>query len=96
MGWRTAFGFSKRPFIGDQTTARLAVEHPQGFNYAPIAAGGPQGVAFTRSPGPYNRPTMAAPNLHLSDPTVTGNPAGSLGVTPLVEDGETIYGSRQF
>lgn len=40
MGWRTAFGFSKRPFIGDQTTARLAVEHPQGFNMHPSPQGG--------------------------------------------------------
>lgn len=74
--------FVKRPFVGDQTTAREAYQQSQGYARAgytgnggfhtlrTIAATQPAGIA----PGPTHK---------VNDPTVTGNNAGVIGVHQL-------------
>lgn len=74
-----------RPFVGDQTTARLAFQPYQG-----LAASGINGDAgFTV----YNSPKVLSPaNVAIgpthkrSDPTATGNPNWNLDLQPLSDN----------
>lgn len=79
----------KRPFVGDQTTARLALERNQGLAYSGINGNGGQGVR--RSLNACNPATVAVgPTLRPFDPTITGNPADTLGMQSLTDNTSNI------
>lgn len=90
------FRYDKRPFVGDDTTARLAYVKP--FDYPLASATGPQGVNVKSNLNPFFHPSVAGQGLVFNDPTVTGNPSTTLSVMPLSQTPEQQNGaaSRQF
>jgi hypothetical protein len=73
---------TKRPFVGDQTTARLALAQSQGYTFAGINGG----AGFTvkgQVAATYPMGITPNPTAQLNDPTVTGNPNHNLDLDPL-------------
>lgn len=81
--------FVKRPFVGDQTTARLAFEQYQGYSYTGIVGNGGQMVKGTVNA--INPATIVpGPSIKPLDASVTGNPARGMVVQPLIDDGRSF------
>lgn len=77
--------FIKRPFVGDQTTARDAFQQYQGYAFSGVNGNGGQGVRrsmFATSPAGI----APGPTHKLNDPSATGNDAYSIGVQPLTDN----------
>lgn len=76
--------FIMRPFVGDQTTGRLAYQKPVGYAYSGINGNGGQGVRRSMAataPGAIT----PGPTHKLNDPSVTGNDSGTFGVQELTD-----------
>lgn len=68
--------FVKRPFVGDQTTARLAFEQYNGYSFTGIVGNGGQMVK--RSLNAINPAGITpGPTIKPLDASVTGNPNSS-------------------
>lgn len=64
--------FIKRPFVGDQTTGRLAYQQSQSYAYAGV--NGDAGFTVRRTIAPMQAAGIAVGPTHkLNDPSVTGN-----------------------
>lgn len=88
--------YIKRPFVGDQTTGRLAFQQYNGYAYA--AYNGNGGFTVASSFRALNPGTITPGNtLKLNDPTVTSNNSVNLKVLPLSDDDTvTVSGLRNF
>jgi len=86
--------FIKRPFVGDQTTARLSFQQYNGYAYAGIVGNGGQMVKGTVNA--INPASITpGPSIKPLDASVTGNPAQSPTLAPLSGDDPTAS-ARQF
>lgn len=86
--------FVKRPFVGEQTTARDAYLGYQSYAFAGMNGNGGQTVRRTIAP---MQPAGIVPGntLKLNDPTATGNVARNVVVQPLSEmDGPVAQGPQ--
>lgn len=80
--------YVKRPFIGDQTTARLALEPYNGLSH--VAYSGIGGHNFHSSPKALLPTTYSLPFVKLSDPSAMGLSNSAYGLNPLTEDTRNI------
>lgn len=73
---------SKRPIVGEQTTARLALSQSQGYAYSGINGDAGftvlRGIRATAPAG-----IVPGPSHRLIDPTVTGNNAWTVDLEAL-------------
>lgn len=77
--------FIKRPFVGDQTTARQAYQQSNGYAFAGVNGGA--GFTVRRSITATQPAGIAiGPTHKLNDPFVTGNNNINLELQPLTDD----------
>jgi len=84
----------KRPFVGDQNTGRFAFQRPMGLVQSNYRGGAGQTV---RRPLVAASPLVFAPKTVVtSDPTVTGNPADTLGNESLSNPQDNLIKTGQL